>query len=148
MREILFKAVSVNLQSFVESLTFAHGTIKRKRGWMFFEINEKWVGVIPKTVGQYIGMTDKSGVKIFAGDIVRANGTLIEKKHDYSAARKLVNQKINDEYELIEEKALFTCEWYNPFSSFRFSSTTHSICADISMRDLEVVGNIHEIKNI
>lgn len=30
-----------------------------------------WVQVIPETVGQYIGISDKNGVKIFEGAIVR-----------------------------------------------------------------------------
>jgi len=68
-REILFKGKSVNTGEWVESMTVAKGTIKRKRDNVFMEIDEnKWVGIEPKSLSQFINQKDKNGKKIFEGD--------------------------------------------------------------------------------
>lgn len=82
MREILFRGKTINSNEWVESMTIANGTIKRKRDDLFMEISEdKWVGVIPETVGLFIGVKGYEGdyenrhkneVKLFEGDIVEA----------------------------------------------------------------------------
>jgi hypothetical protein len=68
-REILFKAKSINTGQWEQSMTLAKGTIKRKAHCTYLEISEnKYVGVIPETVSQFTGLSDKDGTKVFEGD--------------------------------------------------------------------------------
>ena len=68
-REILFKGKSVNTGEWVESMTIAKGTNKRKKDDVFMEIDEnKWIGIEPKSLSQFINQKDKNGKKIFEGD--------------------------------------------------------------------------------
>lgn len=72
MRAIKFRGKRVNGGEWVKSMTISHGSIKRKMYKLFFEISpDKWVGVIPETVGQFIGLLDKNGKEIYEGDIIQ-----------------------------------------------------------------------------
>ena len=74
-----------------------------------------WFEVIPETVGQYTGLTDKNGKKVFTGDIVKAFGK------NY--------QCVFDEYN-------FEYEFGNPKESFGL--------ACVYNKDVEMIGNIHD----
>lgn len=72
MRTIKFKAICINDKKWVESMTIAKGTIKRKLGSYYLEVAENvWKGVIPETICEFTGVLDANGKEIFEGDIVQ-----------------------------------------------------------------------------
>ena len=90
---------------------------------------EYWIPFIPETVGQYTGLTDKNGKKIFEGDIVR---------HYYKVA---VGEP--------DDFVIGLVRWNEKFLSWeRTSASSEHFPYDfvrLSHRCVyEVVGNIHD----
>lgn len=65
MREILFRGKCPITQKWVYGDLFQHGEQR------FIMADNRNTEVLPKTVGQYTGVDDIDGVRIFEGDIVK-----------------------------------------------------------------------------
>ena len=121
MREILFRGKRTDCEAWVEG-----DLIQAFRGNQLSSCSIMpntptaycWK-VDPKTVGQYIGLTDKNGKKIFEGDIV---------------------ERVSD-----GERAVIS--WLKYFACFGLSFDGWC-CGfddyDFSLNDFKVIGNIHD----
>lgn len=126
MREILFRAKCIktseksNLKGDSVSGKWVYGGILQGSGkhsiiYSLDPLDE--YPVYSETVGQFTGLTDKNGKKIFEGDICKVNGLIYKVAFDYAGWRfKIISNKVYS---------------YPAF---------HSHCGE----NCEIIGNIHD----
>ena len=123
MREILFRGKQADNGEWVLSVNLIQKYRNETKKVYFSNGIETsyYVEVIPETVGQYIGLTDKNGKKIFGGDIVR------------------------DEQSGYE----YIIKWFQEYACYALADRRGNMVFDayeIEMfyNDLIVIGNIHD----
>lgn len=127
MREILFRGKRVKDGEWV------YGYLYKKWETCFIESEKKLDIVLPETVGEYTGLTDKNCNKIFEGDIVRLH-------YFYEA----LDPSTLGAYEAEEEIVAIISVWD---MGLGFDQVGGSLCGYLSdwlespQDELEVVGN-------
>lgn len=143
MREILFRGIDEGTNEWVYGYYYEKPSDfgGEKRYYIFDDKTISKYNVLPETVGQYIGLADNKGKKIFEGDILALTNDFFREKVEIGTAM------IKDGIAGIEYHTDMTRKYgWNPYF-YRFGEV-------VEWRDMgasatityayEVIGNIHD----
>ena len=149
IREVIFRGKRTDNGEWVKGYLYITHIGSHEIGSYDAEINIERLtfDVIPETVGQYTGLTDKNGVRIFEGDIFKFDDEVWESS--YTSCGTEYDSFAVENYGVVgfdEDMARFD------FIKYKFSENSveadlhenHTIDFSEFVCELEVIGNIHD----
>ena len=134
MREILFRGKRKDTGKIVFGYLFmAENARKEKKPYIWLEHGES-VEVIPETVGQFTGLTDKNGEKVFEGDIVCLR---------YASGEICCRGDIQFDCGVFGAEWVVNKKYKYMVGSFGQNHNLRRLDDDI-INEIEVIGNIHD----
>ena len=133
IREIKFRAKTVNEGEWIYGMTISRGTIARKKDDLFMEVSEgKWKGIIPETLCQFTGLRDIKGNEIYDGDILDTKTSNLV-PNGYSFICKWIESGFALEYQGRTYGVKESNRWMNKYP----------LCQK-NVEDLLIMGNIYD----
>jgi len=142
MREIIFRGKLAHSEKWVQGnliisnkdnpYIYPQDLIEQDGHHLLLDTDEAF-WVIPETVGQFTGLTDKNGVKIFEGDLI--------------SCRNFNGEEYTAIYEVLYDKEGFCLKMLRGNKKAmedRHLSSFGYINDDNSLKKGEVIGNIHD----
>lgn len=126
MREILFRGKRLDNGEWVYGLLCRVGDTYANIRRMDTEV---LYSVLTNTIGQFTGLTDKNGKKIFEGDVLNVHDQ-IPMFDGYNTDEIIYNGKVM----YIKNQGMYVCEGNND---------GNALCA-LNLDECEVIGNIHD----
>ena len=133
MREILFRGKRIDDGEWVDGYLLKYSPIFEELSYILplHQVCVSEVEVIPETVCQYTGLTDKNGRKIFEGDIVR-----------YHFGKDVAPIKFGLYQNCFDSQRAEHCGFYVDWKSER--NFRKDLGYWVHMVDAEIIGNIFD----